>query len=154
MYEANKPTDKKNKKNKNIFIPETKIKANHTIVISRVCPKSGCEIKDNNIGKRIIALKKYLKYSFLLFKDNNADIIIIKKGFNISIGWNLGKIPRSNHLLDPFTSIPKKGTKTKLIRVTKNKIVEILTNISWFKKEKKNKIIIPKIIKTKCFMKK
>ena len=68
---------------------------------------------------------------------------MIKKGFNISIGWNLGKNGRSNHLLDPFTSIPKRGTKTKVKKVIKNNAKEILIKIFWSKKEKKIKIVIP-----------
>ena len=137
-----------------MLIPDTKIKDNQAIVISKVCPKSGCEIKNINISIRTTELKKYFKYNFLIFSDNNNDIIIIKKGFNISIGWNLGKIPRSNHLLDPFTSTPKNGTKTKLIKVIKNKTIEILIKTFWFKKENSNKKIIPKKMKTKCFRKK
>ena len=42
-----------------------------------------------------------------------------KKGFRNSIGWNLGKIVKSNHLLDPFISTPKNGINIKDI---KNKI--------------------------------
>ena len=75
-----------NEKNKNILIPDTKIRANQIVVISKVCPKSGWEISINKTGIRIAALKKYLKYNFLLFKDNTAETIIIKKGFKISIG--------------------------------------------------------------------
>ena len=38
---------------------------------------------------------------------------IIVKGLTSSIGWNLGKKNKSSHLLDPFTSVPKIGTKNK-----------------------------------------
>ena len=38
-------------------------------------------------------------------------MVIIIKGFKISIGWNLGKNPKLSHLLDPFTSTPKKELK-------------------------------------------
>ena len=137
-----------------MFIPDTKINDNQVIVISKVWPKSGWEIKNNKIEIRINELKKYFKYSFLLLNDNKIETTIIKKGFKISIGWNLGKIPRSNHLFEPFTSIPMIGTKTKLIKLIMNKIIEILNKISWFKNEKKNKIIIPKKMKIKCFKKK
>ena len=137
-----------------MFIPDTKINDNHVIVINKVCPKSGWEIKNNKIEIRINELKKYFKYNFLLLNDNKIETTIIKKGFKISIGWNLGKIPKSNHLFDPFISIPKIGTKTKLIKLIMNKIIEILNKIFWFKNEKKNKIIIPKKMKIKCFKKK
>ena len=42
--------------------------------------------------------------------------IIIKNGFSISIGWNLGKKNKSIHLFDPLTSTPIIGTKIKEIR--------------------------------------
>ena len=119
-----------NEKNKNILIPDTKIKANQIVVISSVCPISGCEISISKTGISIIALKKYLKYNFLLLKDNTLETIIIKKGFKISIGWNLGRMGRSNHLLDPFTSIPINKTNTKLAKKIKNKMIENLINVS------------------------
>ena len=37
--------------------------------------------------------------------------ISMKKGLTSSIGWNLGKITKSNHLFDPLISMPKNGTK-------------------------------------------
>ena len=40
-------------------------------------------------------------------------IKIIINGLTISIGWNLGKKKKLSHLLDPFTSTPKTGTKNK-----------------------------------------
>ena len=40
-------------------------------------------------------------------------IKIIINGLNSSIGWNLGRKKRLSHLLDPFTSVPKNGTKNK-----------------------------------------
>ena len=141
-------------KNNKIFIPDTKIKDNHVNVISNVCPKSGCDINNNKTGRRNAALKKYFKYSFLLPRDKIVETIIIKKGFKISVGWNLGRKGRSNHLLDPLTSIPISKTNTKVINVIKNRITEILIKISWFKNEKNIKIIIPIKIKIKCFRKK
>ena len=42
---------------------------------------------------------------------------------------NLGKTNKSNHLFDPFTSIPRKGTKSKLRNATKNKITESFVKI-------------------------
>ena len=41
---------------------------------------------------------------------------IIKKGFTSSMGWNLGNIYKSIHLLDPLTSIPINGTKMRKIK--------------------------------------
>ncbi len=85
-----------------------------------------------------------------MFRHNKLDTVIIKKGFIISIGWNLGKKPKSIHLFDPFTSIPINGTKIKAINEIKNKIIDALINRSSFKNEKITKIAIPKIIKIKC----
>ena len=59
------------------------------------------------------------------------------KGFNISIGWNLGKKNKSNHLLDPLTSIPMKGTKIKHIRKIKKKTYDNINNLFFSKIEKK-----------------
>ena len=50
----------KNKKNKYMFIPETNISVNHTMVINKVWPRSGCEIKRSITGKRTMPLNKYL----------------------------------------------------------------------------------------------
>ena len=124
------------------------------MAISNVCPKSGWEINNNKIGKSTILLKKYLKYKLFFFRHNKVDKITIKKGLIISIGWNLGKKPRSIHLFDPFTSIPMNGTKTKSINEMQNKIIDILNKSSSFKNEKIIKIDIPKIIKVKCLIKK
>ena len=52
------------------------------------------------------------------------EIMIIKKGFNNSIGWNLGKKNKSIHLFDPFTSTPIIGTKNKEIKAIKKKKYE------------------------------
>ena len=78
---------------------------------------SGCRINNNKIGKTTNVLKKNLKYLLEknlepITKDRNT----IKKGFKNSIGWNLGKKEKSNHLLDPFTSTPKKGTNSNDIK--------------------------------------
>ena len=62
------------------------------------------------------------------------------------MGWNLGKKNKSNHLFDPLTSIPIKGTNNKLKNVTKNKINENLVKIFWFKNEKSIKIKIARVI--------
>ena len=52
--------------------------------------------------------------------------IIIKNGFSISIGWNLGKKNRSIHLFDPLTSAPIIGTRNNEINEIKKKIIEYL----------------------------
>ena len=57
-------------------------------------------------------------------------MIIIKKGFKISIGWNLGTKGKSIHLIEPFTSIPINGTKTKVINEIQNKIIDIESEVS------------------------
>ena len=99
-------------------------------------------------------LRKYLKYKLFLFRHNNVDKITIKKGLIISIGWNLGKKLKSIHLFDPFTSIPMNGTKTKVINEIQNKIIDTLNKSSSFKNENIINILIPKIIKLKCLIKK
>ena len=81
-------------------------------------------------------------------------IIINKKGFTISIGWNLGIPGKSIHLIEPFTSTPKKGTKAKNIKEIKKKYLEIWNNFLRSIAEKVTKIKTPIIIKTKCFIKK
>ena len=47
-----------------------------------------------------------------------------KKGFNNSMGWNLGKKNRSIHLFDPLTSTPTMGTKSKANKVIKKRKYE------------------------------
>ena len=80
-----------------------------------------------------------------------SDKNIIKNGFKNSIGWNRGRNEKSNHLLDPLTSIPIKGTKIKAANAKKNRITDILTMNSWFKNENNNIIKIPTITNIKCF---
>ena len=87
-------------------------------------------------------LKKYLKYNFLFWIVNISDKATIKKGFTISTGWNLGKNIKSSHLFDPFTSIPRKGTSSKLKNETKNKINESFVKNFWFKNENRIKTAI------------
>ena len=79
---------------------------------------------------------------------------MIKKGFKVSIGWNLGIEPISNHLFDPLTSTPIKGTKNKLMNVIKNNTTDKLIKIFWSRNDNIKIIIIPKITKVKCFKKK
>ena len=135
-------------------MPDTKIRVNHIIAISKVWPKSGCEINNNKVGKSIRLLRKYLKYKLFLFRHNKVDTVIIKKGLIISIGWNVGKKPKPIHLFDPFTSIPINGTKNKIINEIANKIIDALNKSSSFKNENNIRIAIPKIIKIKCLIKK
>ena len=98
------------------------------------------------MGKINKVLKKYLKYSRLFWIVNIKDNVTIKKGLIISTGWNLGKKIKSNHLFEPFTSIPRKGTNIKLKNAIKNKINENFVKIFWFKNENIIKITIAKII--------
>ena len=141
-------------KKKYKLIPDTKINTSQIDMISNVWPRSGCEINKSEIGIIIIMLKKYFKYKLFFSKDKIDDRKIIKKGFNISIGWNLGKKANSIHLFDPFTSIPMKGTKIKVNKLIRKKKIENLTSKFWFKKEIIDKVDIAKTIKTKCLKKK
>ena len=103
-----------------IFIPDIKIKTDQLNPINNVCPKSGCITNSdiiNNVNKRE-------KINFKVELDNLLlEIIrlkiITKKGLTSSIGCNLGKKNKSNHLFDPFTSIPKNNTANKVINITK-----------------------------------
>ena len=78
----------------------------------------------------------------------------IVKGFKSSIGWNLGKKKKSNHLFEPFTSVPIIGTNNKKIKQTINKKIENLNKLFWLIKEKKIIKKNPKQIKNKCLKKK
>ena len=74
-----------------------------------------------------IKVKKYLKIMFLYFWLHKIKLInIIKNGLTNSIGWNLGKKYKSIHLLDPFTSMPIRGTDIKKTNEIKKTIVEYL----------------------------
>ena len=97
-----------------MFMPETKIKASQTIESNRVCPISGWYTSNIIKGSMNKVLKKYLKYNLLFLIVSINDNATIKKGLTISTGWNLGKNIKSNHLFDPFTSIPINGTNNKL----------------------------------------
>ncbi len=91
---------------------------------------------------------------FFFSNDIINETIIIKKGFKVSIGWNLGNEPISNHLFDPLTSTPIKGTKNKLMKVNKNNMTDNLIKIFWLSRDKNKIINIPIITKVKCFKKK
>ena len=73
-----------------------------------------------------MCLRDILDKGFFFSIDIINEITITKKGFKVSIGWNLGKEPRSNHLFDPLTSIPNKGTRNKLIKVIRNNMTDSL----------------------------
>jgi len=107
-------------KRRNKLIPETKININQLNPINKVCPKSGCKINKsiiNDVKKNDIE-NFIVKLETLSFEIINAKIII-KKGFTNSTGCNLGKKIKSNHLVDPFTSTPMKGTKSNKINDNK-----------------------------------
>ena len=87
--------------------------------------------------------------------DNVEDTSIIKKGFNNSIGWYLGNgPPKSIHLLEPLTSTPIKGTKSKLVKNIKNnsrlKFIKFLLSTN----ERNNRTRNPNKTKAECLMKK
>ena len=69
--------------------------------------------------------------------------IIIKNGFNISIGWNLGKKNKSIHLFDPLTSAPIIGTKNNEIKEIKKRKTEYLNSCSVLIEEKIKIMDIP-----------
>jgi hypothetical protein len=81
-------------------------------------------------------------------------MITIKYGFKSSIGWNRGRKPRSNHLLDPLTSIPINGTIKSVINIKQNNISESWSRNSSFKIEKRNKVKVPNVINMRCLRKK
>ncbi len=89
----------------------------------------------------------------LLEVNTPANTITIN-GFNNSIGWNRGKNIKSNHLLEPFTWTPMKGTRTKKIKQIINRINEILSKFSFSIDEKKKINKKPNKIYMVCFKKK
>ena len=94
-----------------------KIEINQVNPINKVCPKSGW-ITSNKIIKNVNKKEKKnltVKFSNFLLEMIKANIII-KKGFNNSTGCNLGKKNKSNHLVEPLTSVPIKGTKSNKIK--------------------------------------
>ena len=120
MYKSKIIPTKDIEKRKNKLIPETKININQLRPINKVCPKSGCKINKsmiNDVNKKDIE-NFIVKLTNLLFEIIKANIII-KKGFTNSTGCNLGKKIKSNHLVDPFTSTPIKGTKSSKIKENK-----------------------------------
>ena len=117
MYNSEIIPNRDIEKRRNKLIPETKINIIQLNIINKVCPRSGCKINSNTIddvNKKDIEnfIVKFEKLLFEIINDN----IIIKKGFINSTGCNLGKKIKSNHLVDPFTSTPIRGTKNNKIK--------------------------------------
>ena len=96
-----------------------------------------------------VVKKENIYFKLILIRFSVLNIVakkIIKKGFNNSIGWNLGKINRSIHLFDPFTSTPIKGTKNKDIKIIKKNIKENFNKLIESIIDNKIIIVIPKNI--------
>ena len=144
IYKNVKELKIKNIKNKIRLTPEIKIRANQVKKIKIVWPKSGCEINSNIIGNKTRKLNKYFKYRLVFFSKVKIEAMItIIKGFNTSMGWNLGKNNKSIHLLDPFTSTPINGTSNKATKqITKRKF-ESLNRFFKFKYERTKTTVIP-----------
>tara|TARA_B100000614_G_scaffold77500_1_gene69244 strand:+ start:307 stop:531 length:225 start_codon:yes stop_codon:yes gene_type:complete len=71
-----------------------------------------------------------------------------------SIGWNLGKKGKSNHLFEPLTSAPINGTSNNNIKDKTKKIIEILIRKFSLIRENTNIIDKPNKINAKCLTKK
>ena len=97
---------------------------------------------------------RYFKYMLWYFWLHKIKLInTIKKGLTNSIGWNLGKKYKSIHLLDPFTSMPIRGTNNNNIKEKTKITTEYLRSLFWSIDEKTKITNIPKKIKTKCLKK-
>ena len=118
------------------LIPEQNIRTAHEKTTNNVWPISGWIISSKETKVIKIVDAKYLNKILVSFLHKIIERITIKKGFTISIGWNLGKKNKSIHLLDPLTSMPIIGTKNKESNEIKKRIIENLYNLSWFKDEK------------------
>ena len=143
QYVSKNEPNKKNAKRKYIFIPDVKIKIAQEKTTNKVCPISGWIISNNEIIEIKKAENKYLAIIFSLLLQKIIAIIMTKKGFKISIGWNLGKKNKSIHLFDPFTSTPIIGTKTRDNIEIKKRIIEYFNNLFVSNEEKIKIIIIP-----------
>ena len=138
----------------NILIPDVKIKTDHEKSTNKVWPISGCTIRRKDITEIVIVVNKYFIVKLVFSVQRMVAKKTIKKGFRTSIGWNLGKKNRSIHLLEPLTSIPMIGTKTKESKEIKKSIIEYFINCSFLKEEKIKTINIPIITYIKCLKKK
>ena len=126
-----------------ILIPEMKIRTAHEKTTNNVCPISGWIIKRKEITEIKINDKKFFNKIFALLLQKIVANTIIKNGFKTSIGWNLGKKNKSNHLFEPLTSTPIIGTKKREKKDIKKRIIEYLNSWSVLKEEKIKIIIIP-----------
>ena len=98
--------------------------------INNVWPKSGWIIK-RDATKNV---KRKEKINFMLKLENFLYVTIkvktmIKNGLTISIGCNLGKKNKSNHLFEPLISTPIIGTKSNKKNDKQNKKIETLYRI-------------------------
>ena len=118
-----------------ILIPDVKIRTDQENTTNKVWPISGWTIKSKEMIDIKITDIKYLNKIFDLISHKIVDKIIIKNGFRTSMGWNLGKINKSIHLLDPLTSTPTNGTANREISEIKKRKIEYLYNWSDFKEE-------------------
>ena len=128
---------------KYILIPEVKIIIAHENTTKSVCPMSGWNIKSNETMEIKISDNEYLRKICDLLLQRIVAKIIIKKGFRISTGWNLGKKNKFIHLLEPFTSTPIIGTKNRETKDMKKRIIEYFINWSVLNDEKIKIINIP-----------
>ena len=142
-YTSKDEPNKKIAKRKYIFIPDVKIKIAQEKITSKVCPISGWIISNNEIVEIKTVEIKYLARIFNLLLQRIVARITTKKGFKISIGWNLGKKNKSIHLFDPFTSTPIIGTKKRDKKEIKKRIIEYFNNLFFSNEEKIKIIIIP-----------
>ena len=118
-------------------MPETKI-TEIQVTVSRIdWPRSGWTTSKNIINVKIKNEIKCVKFKLLkLFELIICAIVKMKNGFKNSTGWKLKKY-KLNHLLAPFTSIPKNGTTHNIIKKIKKKGIKVLFKKSLFKKEMK-----------------
>ena len=119
-----------------ILIPDVKIKTAQEKTTNNVWPISGWIIKKREITDIKIVDIKYLNKIFDLLLHKIVAKNIIKKGFKISTGWNLGKKNKSIHLFEPLTSTPINGTKNNENRETTKRKIEYLYNLSESNEEK------------------
>ena len=135
--------------------PEIKTNTDQVKKIRSVWPISGCIISRRQTGIIAMKVSKYLKYILKFFSLHKivATKIIIK-GLTNSIGWNLGRKKRLSHLLEPFASAPKIGTKNSKNKERKKRYIENLKRFFSLNDENTIKIIIPIKINIKCLKKK
>ena len=138
----------------NILIPDVKINTDQEKITNKVCPISGCTISRIDITDIVIVVNKYLIVKLVFSVQRMVAKKTIKKGFKTSIGWNLGKKNRSIHLLEPLTSTPIIGTKTKESKEIKKSIIEYFINCSFWREENIKTINVPIKTYIRCLKKK